>query len=180
MKNLSGAVPKKVFMPKYALANDNWIGRLPVVMAPDCEPLSVFEIKSLARGRMCVNKVIAEPEKRGPRDGRQGGLRGNSIAFPQAKVELRISLELPPPPEEASEFLSKSVVIALAGADVLDLHNAKFAEIRRQPYVNAGHFFTSHDLFYEDMQVNEARAETEFAESGCTSQAVLQQATRVL
>ena len=178
--NLSGNDPKRVFMPKYALANDNWIGRLPLVMAPGGEPLTEFEIKSLARGRMCVNKVIAEPEKRGPRDGRQGGLRGNTISFPQAKVELRRSLELPPPPEEASEFLSKCVVIALAGADVEDLHNAKFAEIRRRPYIDAGHFLTNHCLFYEDMCVNEARAEAEFAEAGRTSQAVLQQATRIL
>ena len=178
--HLSQDDPKKLSMPKYALANDNWIGRLPFVMAPGGESLTEFEIKSLARGRMCVNKVIAEPEKRGPRDARQGGLRGNSIAFPQAKVELRKSQELPPPPEEAAEFLSKCMVIALAGADVEDLHNAKFAEIRRQPYVDAGHFLTNHDLFYEDMQVNETRAAEEFAESGRTSQAVLQQATRVL
>ncbi len=57
-------------------------------MAPGGEPLHEMEVKSLARGRMCVNKVIAEPLRRGPRDGRQKGLRGNSIAFPQAKISL--------------------------------------------------------------------------------------------
>ena len=56
-KNLSGDDPQHVFMPKYALANDNWIGRLPVVMTPGGEPLTDFEKKSLARGRMCVHKV---------------------------------------------------------------------------------------------------------------------------
>jgi|TARA_B110000285_G_C14598024_1_gene369335 hypothetical protein len=122
-------------MPKYALANDNWIGRRPFPMAPGGEPLHEMEVKSLARGRMCVNKVIAEPSRRGPRDGRQKGLRGNSIAFPQAKIELMQGTELPPTAEEASRFLAESVVIALAGVDVEDLHNARFAEIRRRPYV---------------------------------------------
>ncbi len=175
-KDLSGTSPNEVFMPKYALANDNWIGRRPFPLAPGGEPLREMETKSLARGRMCVNKVIAEPERRGPRDGRQRGLLGNSIAFPQAKVELLQSSELPPPPEEAARFLSESVVIALAGADVEDLHNAKFAEVRRQPYVDAARFLTQHNLFNGDMSVNEERAATEFAEAGRTSDAVLQQA----
>ena len=35
-------------------------------------------------GAACA--IIAEPEKRGPRDERQGGLVGNFICFPQAKV----------------------------------------------------------------------------------------------
>ena len=104
-------------------------------MAPGGEPLHEMEVKSLARGRMCVNKVIAEPSRRGPRDGRQKGLRGNSIAFPQAKIELMQGTELPPTAQEASRFLAESVVIALAGVDVEDLHNARFAEIRRRPYV---------------------------------------------
>ena len=179
-QNLSADDPKFVHMPKYALSNDNWIGRLPGVLNPGGDPLTDFERKSLARGRMCVNKVIAEPEKRGPPQGRQGGLRGNSIAFPQAKVELRQSKELPPPFEEARDFMSKSVVIALAGADIDELHNAKFAEIRRQAYIDAGQFFVKHNLFYADMEVNEQRAVEEFAESGATSRAVLLQATRIL
>ena len=63
-------------MPRYALANDNWIGRMPFDFTPNGEPLHDMEVKSLARGRMCVQKVIAEPEKQGPRADRQGGLRG--------------------------------------------------------------------------------------------------------
>ena len=82
--NLSGKEPRQVYMPEYALANDNWIGRMPFPFAPEGKPLHEMEVKSLARGRMCVNKIIAEPERSGPRQGRQGGLRGNIIAFPQA------------------------------------------------------------------------------------------------
>ena len=51
----------------YALANDNWIGRMPFPLAPGGEPLHEMELKSLARGRMCVKKVIAEPGRQGPR-----------------------------------------------------------------------------------------------------------------
>ena len=46
---------------------------------------------------MCVNKVIAEPERRGARGTKQGGLRGNTIAFPQGKVDILPSSELPAP-----------------------------------------------------------------------------------
>ena len=92
-------------MPKCALANDNWIGRMPFPFTPLGEPLHDMEWKSLARARMCVNKIIAEPEKPGPREAKQGGLRGNSIVFPQAKVELCRGLEYPPIDDPASYML---------------------------------------------------------------------------
>jgi len=166
-------------MPKYALANDNWIGRMPFDFTPGGEPLRDMEIKSLARARMCVQKVIAEPEKSGPRADRQGALKGNSIAFPQARVELCRSKEFPPPAEEAARFMSETVVIAMAGANVEDLHNAKWAEIRKEPYVNAGRFMTQHNMFHGDMSVNPDRATEAFAEAGRTSEAVLQQAVPI-
>ena len=119
-------------MPKFALANDNWIGRVPFPLRPGGEPLHEMELKSLARGRMCVKKVIAEPERKGPHAGRQGGLVGNAIAFPQAEVRLLRAQELPPPPDEAAASMRDSVIIALAGADVEDLHKAKWVEVRRQ------------------------------------------------
>ena len=166
-------------MPRYALANDNWIGRMPFDFTPDGSPLSDMEIKSLARARMCVQKVIAEPEKAGPRTDRQGGLRGNSIAFPQAKVELCRSNEFPPPAEEASRFMGETVVIAMAGVDVEDLHKAKWAEVRRAPYINAGAFLTRHNMFNGDMTVNCERATAAFAEAGRSSEAVLSQAVPI-
>ena len=156
---LGKSVRKQVRMPKYALANDNWIGRLPFPLRPGGTPLRDMEIRSLARGRMCVKKIIAEPDKKGPRSGRQGGLVGNTIAFPQAKVSFLGSKELPPPPDEAAAFMSESVTIALIGSNVEDLHNAKWAEVRRQEYVDAAEFWTQHDVFYGDMVVNKDRAE---------------------
>lgn len=138
-----------------------------------------MEVKSLARARMCVHKSIAEPERAGSRDGRQGGLRGNSIAFPQARVEMRNSNEYPPSLDEAARFMSESVVIAMCGTNVEDLHNARWAEIRRQPYVNAAHMLTQHNMFHGDMEVNEERAAETFADSGRTSDAVLKQAVPI-
>eukprot|EP00973_Karenia_brevis_P048839 6775260-Karenia_brevis.AAC.1 len=69
---LSAERPKHVEMPRYALANHNWIGRLRFVFTPNGEPLSEMTVKTLARGRMCVSKVIAEPERRAPRGTKQG------------------------------------------------------------------------------------------------------------
>ena len=124
-------------MPMYALANDNWIGRMPFALTPKGEVLGDMTLKTLARGRMCVNKVIAEPERRGARGTKQGGLRGNTIAFPQGQVHILPSSELPAAPDVAGAFMSNSVVIALAGVEKGDLHNAKWAQIPRQDYVDA-------------------------------------------
>jgi len=177
---LSGDTPQQVKMPRYALADDNWMGRMPFALAPGGQPLGEMTLKTLARGRMCVNKVIAEPERCAPPNTKQGGLRGNSIAFPQARLELMQSNELPPPPEEASRFMRESVIIALAGAEKEQLHNAKWAEIPRQQYVDAARFCTSHSTAYEGMIVNEATASKLLGEKGRTSDAVLQQAVPVL
>ena len=116
-------------MPKYALANDNWMGRVPFPFTPSGEPLHEMEWKSIARARMCVNKIIAEPEKPGPREAKQGGLRGNSIAFPQAKVELCRSAEYPPSDEEATRFMGESVTTAMAVVNIEDLHKAKWVQV---------------------------------------------------
>ena len=75
--------------------------------------------------------------------------------------------------------MAENVVIAMCGTDVKDLHNAKWAEVRRQPYINAGRFLTQHNMFHGDMAVNEGRASQAFAESGRTSEAILQQAVPI-
>ena len=113
---LGGDHPRRVYMLKYAFANDNWIGRMPIAFQPVGESssgterptegrLSDMERKSFARGRMCVSKIIAEPEKAGPRSERQGGLRNNTIAFPQARVEQFLGRELPAAKEDATRFM---------------------------------------------------------------------------
>ena len=62
---------------------------------------------------------------------------GNTIAFPQAKVELCRSSELPAPPDEALRFMAETVVIAMAGTDVEDLHEAMMLEARTARILNS-------------------------------------------
>ena len=45
--------------------------------------------------------------------------------------------------DQAAEFMSKSVIIVLAGADKNDLGKARWAEIPRQEYIDAGRFCTA-------------------------------------
>ncbi len=104
---LCADIPKRIEMLRYALANDNWIDRMPFAITPCGEPLREMTKKTLCRGRMCVHKIIAEPERRAPPDTKHRGLRGNNVAFSPAKVELLRSAELPAAREEAAEFMSK-------------------------------------------------------------------------
>ena len=136
----------KLEMPRYALANHNWIGRLPFPFTPGGQPIGDMTLKTLARGRACVNKIIAEPDRRGAPETKQGGVRGNTIAFPQAKLELQESRQLPAPQEAAANFMRKSVIIALAGVDPTDLHKARWAEIPRQEFLDAEYFCIAHSM----------------------------------
>ena len=160
-----------------ALANDNWIGRMPFALAPAGELLGDKTLKTLALGRICVNKIIAEPEKPDAKKFKQGGIRGNSIVFPQAKLELLGSSELPAPHEKAIKFLSESVTIALAGVGKDQLRNAKMFEIQRQQYIDAARCLTAHNMAYigDGVTLNEERADQHFAARGQTSAAVEEQ-----
>ena len=55
--------------------------------------------------------------------------------------------------------MSKTVIIALAGAEKEDLHKAKWAEIPRQDYVEAARFCTAHGMAYDGVALNEGRAQ---------------------
>lgn len=171
--------PQKVEMPRYALADDNWIGRMPFAFTPGGELLGKMTLKTLARGRTCIDTVIAEPEKPTAPKLKQKGLRGNSIALPQAKLELQDADELPPPPDRMADFLSKSVIIALAGVDKEDLHKARWAEIPLQDYVDAARVLTSHGMAYHGVALNEERAFELFAARGRTIDAVQERAAPI-
>ena len=155
------------------------MGRVPFPFTPSGESLHEMECKSIARARMCVNKSIAEPEKPGPREAKQGGFRGNSIAFPQAKVEFCRSTEYPPSDEEATRFMGEMVTIAMARVNIEDLHKPKWAQVRRGPYINATTFLTRHNKYHNDMTVNHERANASFHAEGHTSDAVLKQAVHI-
>jgi hypothetical protein len=91
--DLSGRTP---FMPRYALANDNFIGRVPVALRnASGGQLSSTTLQLLALSRMCVRKVIAEPYRLGDPATKQKGLRANTICFPPAVPKQLLSSSLP-------------------------------------------------------------------------------------
>ena len=55
---------KQVQLPMYALANDNWIGRMPFALAPDGDLLGEMILKSLARGR--ISWPLVQPHQEYP------------------------------------------------------------------------------------------------------------------
>ena len=49
-------LPKTIQMPRYALANDNWIGRMPFAFCPRGAPLCEMTVRTLARGGCASTK----------------------------------------------------------------------------------------------------------------------------
>ena len=89
-------------VPKYALANDLWLGRVPAVFRPDKKRLSAMTFMLLSLGRAVVQKVIAERTKPQRPEEKQKGMRANTVAFPQAKIRELVTAHLPPTSEEAT------------------------------------------------------------------------------
>ena len=104
-------------VPKYALANDLWIGRVPAVFRPNKKRLSAMTFLMLSLGRAVVQKVIAERRKPQRPEEKQKGMRANTVAFPQAKMRELVTAHLPPSSEAATRYLAHSLSIALVGAD---------------------------------------------------------------
>ena len=104
-------------VPKYALANDLWLGRVPVVFRPDKKRLSAMTFMLLSLGRAVVQKVIAERTKPQRPEEKQKGMRANTVAFPQAKMRELVTAHLPPTSEEATRYVADCLSIALVGAD---------------------------------------------------------------
>ena len=94
-------------MPEYALANDLWLGRVPV----DLQTGSLGLRMLLGLGRLCFRKHLLEKAKKDPL---QSGLRGKHLLVSQPSASLGESL----PP--SSTHLKDSFVV-LFGQDPNDL-----------------------------------------------------------
>ena len=68
-------------MPEYALANDLWLGRLPV----DLQNGSLGLRMLLGLGRACFRKLLLS---KGQKDTLQSGFTGNHILISQASASL--------------------------------------------------------------------------------------------
>ena len=119
----NAALSRKVpTMPKYALANDLWMGRLP----PQLRDLSLGAklLLPLARGIVRRFNCKTDSGRWMPQDQRIKGFVGNVVAFPQADGGRRVvSL----PPREAD--LVEHVQIVFAGKDLSDLKQARVQEL---------------------------------------------------
>ena len=87
-KSLFQKVPQ---MPRFALANDNWLGR----SLPPLTDISAGTRKLLPMVRVCVDVTVLGP-KHMPRHLKQKGLIGNHILVPQANPS-QVRKVLPPP-----------------------------------------------------------------------------------
>ena len=138
------------------------------------------EMRSSARGRMCVTKIVAEAGRYVPRDECQGGLRCNAIAFLQATAHVHGSNELPSPKDAAVAFMPDTPIVALAGADVGDSHKAKWTDVRGTSCVDCAELSTRDDHFYHGSVIaNPHRASTDLQESGSATEAVLQRVVSI-
>ncbi len=112
---LAGRTPR---MPKFGLANDLWIGRLPAVLAR--LRLGGRLLLPLARGLIRRYNCLDDSGRWKPQDQCIHGFRGNVVAYPQADGG-KLVCELPP---QAGDMV-ESVSIVLAGSDLEDLKKAK-------------------------------------------------------
>ena len=113
----SSLTRKRPCVPKYALANNLWIGRLPAVFRSGKKRLSAMTFTLLSLGRAVVRKIIAERQKPRRPEEKQKGMRANTVAFPQAKIRELVTAHLPPTSEEATRYLADCISIVLVGVD---------------------------------------------------------------
>jgi len=128
---LSGLAPR---MPKYALANDLWMGRMP----PALRDLSVgaWMLLPLARALIRRYNCFNDSGKHGPADQRIKAYIGNVCAFPQADGGKLVT-SFPPREEDVIDHL----LIAFAGQQG-DLKKAFIKELG----VNADKFRAAYEF----------------------------------
>ena len=142
----SALTANRPYMPKFALANSNWIGRVPPWLrnGPDCnrDGLTEGTKRLLAAARICAQTIILGEEKTEfrpgyrkwrSRDEHQKGLVGNMICLPQANQAL---LQETIPARPGTGALTATTNIAFVGRSTADLSRAKWlnvpqAEFRR-------------------------------------------------
>ena len=111
---------KLIKMPEYALANDLWLGRLPVELQNGSLGLRML----LGLVRACFRKQLLG---KGQKDTLQAGLSGNHILITQASASLAESL----PP--LSTHLKDSFVV-IFGQDSGDLRKCQLLPVQREAY----------------------------------------------
>ena len=98
-------------MPRYALANDNWGGRLPKVL----RNLSAGTKRLLPLLRVCLDVTVMQKGVHIPREQKQTGLLGNQIIIPQSSPS-QVCAVLPPRCADTAQIEEFVHFVLVAGA----------------------------------------------------------------
>ena len=148
-KDCRGSLHRKVpQMPKYALANDNWGGRI----HPDLKNLSPGTSHLLPRARVCVDITVLG-EKHLSKDLKQTGLIGNHIIVPQASP-TQILKSLPPSASDCDALADRISFVTVA-TPTSDFHKAKLWNTSRKQYLAAVKTLQALSLAYHSVVIDE-------------------------
>jgi len=156
--SLKFAVPK---MPKFALANDLWVGKLPAALHGLSE--GAWLLLPLARAFIKRINCLCDSGKFLPTCERIRGFVGNACVFPQADGG-RVLLSLPPKKGDVLERL----LIAFTGTDN-DLKKAYFKElgVDAKAFQDAYEFLRRYNCVYGNVQWDSEAARDLDPEPGC-------------
>ncbi|CAE7234073.1 unnamed protein product [Symbiodinium microadriaticum] len=134
----SALLQKPLMLPRFALANDLWIGRCPLPL----RDLQEGTKRLLPMIRACVQVTVLQPAGVEQAQ-RQRGFIGNSIFVPQA-TPSKIQKVLPPSPEEIQSTIS----YVLVDSQKRDLRRATMLSAPRAEYEAAVKCLQTTSLFY--------------------------------
>ena len=134
----SALLQKPLMLPRFALANDLWIGRCPLPL----RDLQEGTKRLLPMIRACVQVTVLQPAGVDQAQ-RQRGFIGNSIFVPQA-TPSKIQKVLPPSPEEIQSTIS----YVLVDSQKRDLRRATMLSAPRAEYEAAVKCLQTTSLFY--------------------------------
>ena len=146
---LTGLRPR---MPKFALANDLWMGAMPAPL----RSLSVGSWMLLPLGRAAIRRYNCSNDAGTwrPADQRIKGFVGNVCTFPQADGG-KLATSLPP----SSKDVSEHILIAFTGTDQ-DLKKARLEGLGVEPerFKAAYDFLKAHNVLYANTRWDEEAA----------------------
>lgn len=147
----SSLTSSTVALPRFALANDLWMGR----PLPGLRNLSPGTRRLLPLVRTCLQITVLQPTNVAAHE-RQRGFIGNSIFLPQARPSKVLST-LPP----AAADMAETILFVLAGGKKQQFRRSGVLEAPRQEYVNAVRTLQEVSMYYSDVPLSEECSNTE-------------------
>lgn len=141
----SSLTARPMQLPRFALANDLWIGRV----LPELHNLSAGTKRLLPLIRTCFQVTVLQPSTL-PMTERQRGYIGNSIFLPQARPEGVLKV-LPPTDLEMAE----TILFVLVGSKKDSLRTSGLLQAPREEYVRAVQKLQKISMYYQDVELRE-------------------------